>query len=167
MFSLSKSLLATVVAWFSAVSMIIAHSYVTRPASYWAANPIADFFSGVAFVGYFVGVVVIPTCLFLVTPLLCLLPSNSIMWRPSWACAVGLIVGPIAMYLWASGFRGRFFIPEPHDSTHLKLGICSALTGAIFAYSYSLAIARGLKAGVKLASNKTKEAEHAAPSNGG
>ena len=164
MFSLKNSLLATGVAWLSAVSMIIAYSYVTRPASYWAANPIADFFSGLAFVGYFVGVVVIPTCLFVVTPLLCLLPSNSMMWRPSWACAFGMAVGPIAMYLWASVFRGRLFIPEPHDSTHLMLGICSALAGGVFAYSYARGVARVHGVGAKLASNNTeKEAEQAAP----
>ena len=142
MFSLSKSLLSTLIAWISAVAVMMAYSYATKPASSWTATPVEDFLRGVAILGYFVGIVVVPTCMFVVTPLLRLLPRTSLLWSPYWACAIGGIAGPIALYLWAAGFRGRFFIPEPHDSTHLFFGICSGLTGVVFAYSYSRGIVR-------------------------
>ena len=149
MFSLPKALLATFVAWLSAVALIMAYSYATKPESSWTATPVADFLKGLSIMAYFVGIVVVPTCMLVVTPLLRLLPRTSLLWRPSWACAIGAIAGPIAMYLWTAGFRRSFFIPEPHDSTHLFVGICSAVAGTVFAYSYARGVAQGYSANAK------------------
>ena len=149
MFSLSKSLLATFVAWLSGSALIMAYSYATKAASSWTATPVTDVLKGLSILAYFVGIVVFPTCLLVVTPLLRLLPRTSLLWRPSLACTIGAIAGPIAMYLWTAGFRRSFFIPEPHDSAHLLLGICSAVTGTVFAYSYTRGVAQGYSANAK------------------
>ena len=142
MFSFPKSLLSTLIAWLSAIALMMVYSYATKPPNSWTATPVVDFMKGAAILSYFVGIVIFPTCMLVVTPLLRLLPKTSLLWRPSWSCAVGAITGPIAMYLWACGFRTRFFVPELHDSTHLFFGVCSAVAGAVFAYSYARGFAR-------------------------
>lgn len=142
MFSLPKSLLATLIAWLSAVALMMAYSYATKPVSSWTATPVADFLKGLSILAYFVGIVVVSTCMLVVTPLLRFLPRTSLLWSRSWAAAIGAIAGPIAMYLWTSGFRRGFFVPELHDSTHLFFGVCSALAGSVFAYSYARGVAQ-------------------------
>ncbi len=159
MFSLPKSLLATLIAWLSTVALIMVYSYATRSASSWTATPVADFLKGLSILAYFVGIVVVSTCMLVVTPLLRLLPRTSLLWRPSWACVIGALAGPIAMYLWTSGFRRSFFIPEPHDSTHLFFGICSAVAGTVFAYSYARGVARGYSTSGRLLTNEKQGQE--------
>jgi hypothetical protein len=142
MFSFSKALLATVIAWFATVMLMVGYGYATKPNPSWSATPVLDFLRDLALLCYFVGIVVVPTCMLIVTPLLAFVPRTSLLWRPVWACVVAAISGPFVMYLWAAGFRGRFFVPELHDSTHRYLGFLSLFAGVVFAYRYTTQVVR-------------------------
>ena len=35
----------------------------------------------------------------------------------------------MAMYVWAAGYRGEWFVPNPSDSAHVGLAAVAALVG--------------------------------------
>ena len=113
-------------------------AYATRSPSYYTVEPMREFFQGLLFWAFSVGVVVFPTCLIVVTPLLKLLPPSSPLRRPGIAAFIGAASGPIAMYVWAAVFLKSSFVPDIREDAHLYFGCGSALVGATFAFTYAL-----------------------------
>ena len=141
MFSLQKSIFATLIAWLLSMVMLMGYSHITKSGS--SSNSLDGFLTGLLFLAIPSGIVVCVTCMVIVTPLLCLLPKGSLLWRPEWASIAGLVFGPVAMYLWFCGATRKLFAPVEFGSTSIFFGVCSALTGALFAYLYSKGISHG------------------------
>lgn len=140
MFSFPKSIFATFIAWLLSMAMLMVYSHLTKSGS--SSNSLVGLLTDLLFLATSTGIVVFVTCMVIVTPLLCLLPKGSILWRPVWASIAGLILGPVAMYLWFCGATRKLFAPIVFDSTSIFFGVCSALTGALFAYFYSKGVSQ-------------------------
>ena len=87
-----------------------------------------------------VAVVVFPTCLLVVVPLLKLLPRTSPLWQPGRAALTGAIVGPMAMYLWSAGSELQFFVPNLLDSSQQGAAAAAALVGMTFGFQYAKSV---------------------------
>lgn len=142
MFHLFKSFLATCAAWGVTVMFWVGIQRWTYGGHFTT--------TGLSLLFYSVGIVVFPSCMLVVTPLLARLPSSSPLWRPLWASLVGAIAGPPVLYLWVAGYflcirglRGGVFLPELHDVTHLKIGSFALVAGVVFAWCYAILMRRG------------------------
>ena len=132
---LKRAFIATLCAWLAGV--------LCSPFVLWLAfrahglpRPLAGFFPGsLFFAAFYVAVVVFPTCLLVVTPLLRLLPRTSRLWHPGAAAFTGALGGPLAMYGWWLVTGGSTFARIasrfPEGKTEM---IISVLVGATFGF---------------------------------
>lgn len=115
-----------------------------RGEPWWHATPLARRVSEdlgyMPFMLVAVAVVVFPTCLLVVAPLLQLLPRTSPLWRPVYAALAGAIAGPVATYLWSVGVKLQFFVPNLLDRSQQGLAAAAALVGMTFGFQYAKAI---------------------------
>jgi len=136
-----RAILPSIFAWIVGVTVFLTYSYMTRNRTQWTSTPpVQEFFQALMFIGSAVAIVVFPTCLLIVTPLLKLLPRSSFLWRPAIAAVVGAVTAPLAMYLWAAGFLRHTFAPDIHNEAHLAFAATSVLVGITFAFSYATSI---------------------------
>ena len=91
--------------------------------------------------GFGAALVILPTCLLSVVPL-GLFPPAWPGWRPTPAAVLGAGSGPVAMYVWAAGYRGEWFVPNPFDSAHVGLAAVAALVGTTFGFLFARAVRR-------------------------
>ena len=91
--------------------------------------------------GYGAAAVIFPTCLLSVA-FLSLFPPAWPMWRPAQAAVLGAVLGPVALYGWAAGCRGEWYVPESFDSVHIGLAAVAALVGTTFGWRYARAVHR-------------------------
>ncbi len=134
---MKRAIISAVLAWIVGITFVLVIGYVTRSPSYYTAEPVREFFQGILFWAYFIGIVVFPTCLLVVTPLLNLVPPSSRVREPGIALLIGAASGPIAMYIWAALYLRRAFVPDIREQAHLFFGCASALIGATFAFTYA------------------------------
>ena len=146
MFSLQRSILSTVVAWFVATAFIVIYSFLVTEPSEWPSSGLGGVIREIGLLGYYVAMLVFPTCLLLVTPLLRLLPASSKLWNPRVACMVAMCVAPFGIYAWAVMYRRQFFMPELHDRVHVMIGLAAICAGVGFAYTYATGLTRAEKA---------------------
>jgi hypothetical protein len=136
---MKRAILSSIAGWAAGVVFLMGYSLL-RPRELWSAEPLDDFLRGSMISAYFVAIVAFPTCLFIVAPLLILLPRGSTLWRPPVATILGAVVAPFTLHLWAMGYLRRIFAPEFHDGTHVAFGCAAACVGAVFAYCYATSI---------------------------
>jgi hypothetical protein len=132
-----RAILSAIIAWVVGVTFVLATAYLTRSPSYYTAEPVREFFHGILFWAFYVGIVAFPTCLLIVAPLLKFIPPSSGLRHPGIALLVGAASGPVAMYIWAALYLRRAFMPDIREQAHLFFGCASALVGATFAFSYA------------------------------
>lgn len=89
------------------------------------------------YVAMYTGIVVLPTCMLLVGPLVCLLPPSSPLRKPFIAILLGAITGPVASYLWGAAVAHKWFAPDLRDPWSLMFAGVAAITGVAFAFSYT------------------------------
>lgn len=137
---MKRAILPTVIAWIIGVTFLMVCACLTRSESYRTSQPVREFFQALMLFGGAVAIVVFPTCLFVVTPLLRFLPSSSLLWRPAIASVIGAAAAPFAMYFWAAGYLRHAFTPDFRDEAHLIFASASILVGATFAFLYATSI---------------------------
>jgi hypothetical protein len=135
MFHLRRAIVSSVIAWVVATAFLLICGAATGADGIWSPRSIGQASS-------LVGMVVFPTCLLIVAPLLKLLPDTSRFWMPHWACGLASIVGPIAMYLWTVPFAGRFFVPDLGERGPLTFASAAMCAAVAFAYTYTVGVAR-------------------------
>ncbi len=137
-----SAIFAAFVAWLVGVACLMTNLCILASASsHVSQQPVREFFGAIGFFGLWVGIVVFPTCLFVVTPLLKLLPRSSWIWRPKCAACIGAMAGPFAIYLWlAKLFQLPLSLSNDPQHFTLSVTLTSALVGATFAYFYARAV---------------------------
>jgi hypothetical protein len=135
---MKRAILSSALAWIVGIIFLMATGYAMQSASHSTIEFGWAFLQGTLYIALGVGVVVFPTCLVVVFPLLRLIPLSSPLLRPSIALSIGVVSGPIAMYIWAAVLSRGAFVPNIHDEGHVFFGCASALIGATFAFSYAL-----------------------------
>lgn len=141
MFRLSKAILSTVLAWIFATGFISLWGIFSGPAPI-TPPPIGEIASLLLFYGFYVGAVVFSTCLLVVVPFLRLVPKNSRLWQPLFACIAAAIASPVAIYLWAAAFQRHWFVPKFDDPAYYGFGLTAIVAGVTFALSYSRSLIR-------------------------
>lgn len=141
MFRLSRALLSTTLAWIAASFFLFVYGSAFESSSVFS-HSIRSIVDGLIVLSCYVALVVFPTCLLIVVPVLRLLSPDSVLWRPCCACFVAPFFAVMVMWAWAVAFSGGFFIPDLHDRVHLGFGLAAGLAGVIFAYTYSVGFRR-------------------------
>ena len=134
---MKRAILSAILAWIVGITFVLAAAYVTQSPSYHTTEPVREFFQGILFWAFFIGIVVFPTCLLVVTPLLKFVPHSSRLRQPCIALLIGAASGPIAMYICAALYLQRAFMPDFREQGHLVFGCAASLIGATFAFSYA------------------------------
>jgi hypothetical protein len=141
MFRLSRALFSTTLAWMAASFFLFVYGSAYESSSVFS-HSIPSVVDGLIVLSCYVAIVVFPTCLLIVAPVLRFLSPDSVLWRPRYACFVAPLFAVLAMWAWAVAFCGGFFIPELHDRVHVGFGVAAILAGVTFAYAYSVGLRR-------------------------
>lgn len=91
-----------------------------------------------------VSILVLPTFLLIVGPLVSFLPRPYLLGNPIGATFTGAATGLVAMYLWAAACSTKWFVPNLSDPLQIILGGSAMFSGIAFFISYGRSVKNNL-----------------------